>query len=171
MISLRPVQADDVLFLVEMLCEAAFPPGAERPQLDEAQNDPRLARWLDGWGRAGDLGVVAENEDDRVGAAWCRLFDDASVRLRGVIDEVTPELVVAVRPDARGRGIGCQLIAELINCAATAGFDGISLGVGETNPAVRLYRRLGFVEVHDGRKPWTMYRKLGGSVADSPTTG
>jgi [ribosomal protein S18]-alanine N-acetyltransferase len=157
---IRDAQADDLPFLTEMLYEAAFPPGVPRPDRDEALVDPRLARWLVGWGRRGDLGVVAVDGSRRRGAAWCRLFDDAEVRQRGLIDEKTPELVIAVEPDSRGRGIGGEMLGVLLQRAKDAGFAGISLGVGETNPAVQLYRRHGFRELDDGRKRWTMYRKL-----------
>ncbi len=122
--------------------------------------DPRLARWLEDWGRPGDIAVIATDGGRLVGAAWCRLFNDAATRERGVIDSETPELVIAVAPSSRGRGIGSRLLPALLARVRAAGFLGISLGVGETNPAIALYERHGFAKLDDGRRRWTMYCDL-----------
>jgi ribosomal protein S18 acetylase RimI-like enzyme len=55
---------------------------------------------------------------------------------------------LVVDPDVRGQGIGTRLIRELCHRGAPAlGCDEFSLFVLPRNPsAVRLYRRLGFVE-------------------------
>jgi ribosomal protein S18 acetylase RimI-like enzyme len=159
-IRVRDAESGDLSFLAEMLCEAAFPPEAERPPVSEVFADPRLARWVEGWGRAGDLAVIAAESDRLLGAAWCRLFDDAETRERGVIDSQTPELLIAVEPSSRGVGIGGRLLSALLVRVRAAAFPGVSLGVGETNPAIALYERHGFVKVDDGRKRWTMYCDL-----------
>ena len=161
-VRVRDTVNDDLPFLAEMLCEAAFPPGYPRPVAPEVMSDPRLVRWLENWGRAGDFGVLATDGEHLLGAAWCRLFDDAARRERGVIDNETPELVIAVEPRSRGAGIGGLLLAALIDRVRGAGFSGISLGVGETNPAIALYERHGFEKHEDGRRRWTMYRNLPG---------
>jgi ribosomal protein S18 acetylase RimI-like enzyme len=88
------------------------------------------------------------------------LFDDAAIRERGVIDNATPELVIAVAPSSRGAGVGGLLLDALVDRVRAAGFDGISLGVGEANPAIALYERHGFEKREDGRRRWTMYRDL-----------
>jgi [ribosomal protein S18]-alanine N-acetyltransferase len=159
-IRVRDAESGDLSFLAEMLCEAAFPPEAERQPASDVFADPRLARWVKNWGRAGDLGVIATESDRLLGAAWCRLFDDSETRERGVIDNQTPELIIAVEPSSRGVGIGGRLLTALLARVRGAGFAGISLGVGETNPAIALYERHGFVKVDDGRKRWTMYCDL-----------
>ncbi len=55
---------------------------------------------------------------------------------------------IALLPAARGRGIGCALIVELCREGARGGRP-VRLRVERRNPALRLYRRLGFVEVGD----------------------
>ncbi len=52
---------------------------------------------------------------------------------------------IALLPAARGRGIGGALIRRLCE----QGGRPVRLRVERTNPALRLYRRLGFVEVGD----------------------
>lgn len=73
-----------------------------------------------------------------------------------MLDSETPEVVLAVIADRRGEGIGGAFLEALIAQARTDGFKALSLGVGEANPAMRLYERHGFVRMDDGRKRWTM---------------
>ncbi len=55
---------------------------------------------------------------------------------------------IALLPDSRGRGIGGALIVELCREGARGGRP-VRLRVERRNPALGLYRRLGFVEVGD----------------------
>jgi GNAT superfamily N-acetyltransferase len=68
----------------------------------------------------------------------------------------TPEVVIAVAPTRRGEGIGDPLLDALIAKARDDGFAALSLGVAESNPAIRLYERHGFVRVETGGKRWTI---------------
>jgi mycothiol synthase len=54
---------------------------------------------------------------------------------------------VGVRPDQRGRGLGAVLVAEALRRMRAAGATEALLDVNVDNPAGRLYRRLGFVEI------------------------
>ncbi len=51
-------------------------------------------------------------------------------------------------PEHRGRGYGEPLLRDLMDEAAAAGKD-VSIHVEKHNPAMRLYRRLGFVTEED----------------------
>jgi ribosomal protein S18 acetylase RimI-like enzyme len=55
---------------------------------------------------------------------------------------------IAVLPEYRGRGIGTALLRGVLDEAASAGRR-VSIHVERSNPALRLYRRLGFSEVAD----------------------
>jgi ribosomal protein S18 acetylase RimI-like enzyme len=57
----------------------------------------------------------------------------------------------------RGRGIGTQLIKGLIEEAARAG-RAVTLGVVKSNPALRLYERLGFGTTHEDERKFYMRR-------------
>jgi ribosomal protein S18 acetylase RimI-like enzyme len=59
------------------------------------------------------------------------------------IDNEIPELAVAVTPGWEGRGLGTEMIETLVE-SARGRFRGIVLSSRAENPAVRLYRRLGF---------------------------
>ena len=156
---LRPATRDDLPFLREMLYEAAFWRGdGERPPIDEAFATPQLGRYLDGFGRAGDTGVIAVAEGgEPVGAAWYRRFSPREPGY-GFVDGATPELSIAVAPSHRGRGVGRLLLDALIDLAAAHGLPGLSLSVANDNPAKRLYERAGFEVVDDHGDSTTMRR-------------
>jgi GNAT superfamily N-acetyltransferase len=59
----------------------------------------------------------------------------------------------------RGQGIGTELIKGLITEAASAG-RAVALGVVKTNPALRLYERLGFRVTHHDERKFYMRRDL-----------
>jgi GNAT superfamily N-acetyltransferase len=145
MIEVRVATAEDEPFLREMLFLAPFvPPGTDPlPRLD--RDDPALTHYVDGYGRAGDLGVIASDDGTDVGAAWVRLLpaDDPGY---GYVDEVTPELTIAVVPEWRGRGVGTRLMEELLARTADE-FPAVSLSCDPANPAMRIYERLGFTAV------------------------
>ena len=153
----RPGRPEDLPFLREMLYAAAcWDPSRPQPSFDEALADPRNSRYLDGWGRPGDMAVVAEDAEQRpLGAAWYRLFDPA---LPGYafVDASVPELTIGVLSEYRGRGIGGALIRALLEAARAAGLPALSLSVERTNPAVGLYERVGFRRVGEEGGSWTM---------------
>ncbi len=55
---------------------------------------------------------------------------------------------IALLPEHRGRGIGTRLVQDVLD-EARASVRSVSLHVEETNPAKRLYERMGFVDVED----------------------
>lgn len=149
-------------FLRQMLYEAAFwRQDHERPPLDAALAQPDLAVYLDGWGRAGDIGLLAVVDGNLAGAVWVRSFDEHAHGY-GYLDEHTPELTIAVLPDHRRQGIATTLLAHLLE-APRLGAARVSLSVEPDNPALTLYRRSGFVEVDASDGSLTMVRALGGA--------
>jgi ribosomal protein S18 acetylase RimI-like enzyme len=62
---------------------------------------------------------------------------------------------LAVHPDARGQGIGTQLIQAVEALAQSEGKGRVTLEVEDINPrARRLYEQLGFVEDKFEKLPW-----------------
>jgi ribosomal protein S18 acetylase RimI-like enzyme len=55
---------------------------------------------------------------------------------------------IALLPAHRGKGLGAPLLRDLMDEAAAAG-KAVSIHVEKLNPAMRLYRRLGFVTEED----------------------
>ena len=108
--------AQDVRFLRDMLHHAYY--WKER-QPDEGPGPVQL--YVKAWGRPGDTAVIALLDGFPVGAAWFRLFKAGSPGY-GFVDERTPELAIAVVPNARGKGVGSALIDSLLERARTEGF-------------------------------------------------
>ena len=143
-IELRAAAGPDALFLTEMLVAAAFwRPDGPSGSVEQVLSQPQLAHYVTGWPRPGDLGVIAIEHQDPVGAAWLRLLpaDDPGY---GFVDADTPELAIGVLAAQRGRGVGTRLLGTLIDAAHQHRLPAISLSVERNNPARHLYHRAGF---------------------------
>lgn len=146
MLRTRPVSSNDLDFLWSMLFYAAHADEQPGASLESIRDDPELDRYLSDWGRTGDLGIVATDHHLPVGAGWLRLFTPEETHLVTYVDAEIPELAIAVEPSRIGQGIGSRLLDELLDRADRAGIPAIVLSARADNPAVRLYRRHGFVE-------------------------
>ena len=151
---IRKWSSADVPFMRSMLAHAY----AWRVNAFEA--DIPLTRYVDNWGRPGDVAIIAHETGNRVGAAWLRRFPSSEPGY-GFVDEQTPELTIAVVPSRRGKGFGHELMTGLLERARRAGYDALSLSVAKTSPAVSLYERYGFRSVAESDDALTMVAKLG----------
>jgi ribosomal protein S18 acetylase RimI-like enzyme len=157
----RVMRKSDPACLREFLYQAIFiPTGAEPPSRDVI-DDPQLFSYIKDFGtQVGDLGVVAEQNGQVVGAAWTRI-----IPAYGYIDAETPELAISVLPEFRGYGVGTKLMKKLFGVVRSNGYARTSLSVQKENPAVRFYKRLGYKTVSENDKAYIMVRDLGnGSV-------
>jgi ribosomal protein S18 acetylase RimI-like enzyme len=156
--TIRHAAPADEPFLWQMLYYAANMAEDGAASGDDAKPHPYLAKYVRGWGRAGDLGTIAVGEGAQpLGAAWVRLLIGAEKNYAAVADGV-PELAVAIRPQYIGQGIGAGLLARLLD-DARAIYPAVVLSVRAANPARRLYERLGFVVVD------TVVNRVGGESA------
>lgn len=144
-LDIRQVQPADMPFLWDMLWEAAaVDDGVRKKGKQVALALPEISRYLDAWGRPGDLGVVAYDElGRRLGAAWIRLFSPESPGYGFVAWDI-PELSIGVAENTRAKGVGGALLDALITIARMRGHRAISLGVNRRNRARMLYERKGF---------------------------
>ena len=141
---IRPLTKLDEPFLWEMLYQALYVPEGSPPFPREIVSEPEIAKYVCGWGRSGDLGFVLIDEASglSVGAVWIRLFGFQDPGY-GYVDDLIPELSIAMLPGYHNRGLGTQLLKHMLEEAAEQ-FSGLSLSVSSENPARRLYERLGF---------------------------
>ena len=135
--------------------------------LDESgqrvEEHPNLEQYHRNYGNFnGDIGVYAIVDSKIAGGAWSRMLADGF----GFIDTQTPELTFAVLPEFRNRGIGTQIINQLLNEIAKL-YPQVSLAVREENPAIKLYERLGFSKIEgsestniEGSISFKMVKKL-----------
>jgi GNAT superfamily N-acetyltransferase len=143
----------DVPFMRSMLAHAY---GWRVNALDA---DIPLTRYVDNWGRQGDVAVIAHETGNRVGAAWFRLFH-ASEPGYGFVDEQTPELSIAVVPSRRKHGLGQELLDALLEKARAEGHTQVSLSVEKDSPAVGFYERNGFTPAGESEGGLVMTRQL-----------
>jgi len=143
----------DVPFMRSMLAHAY----AWRVNALEA--DIPLTRYVDNWGREGDVAVIAHETGNRVGAAWFRLFRQDEPGY-GFLDERTPELSIAVVPSRRRHGVGQELLDALVDQARSAGHEQVSLSVEKDSPAVSFYERNGFTGGGESDGGLVMVRRL-----------
>ena len=156
-----PTRVADLPFLRRMLYEAAYwRDDPQRPPLDDALAVPEVAVYLEGWGRPGDVGLVAHVAAGPAGAVWVRRFDRHQHGY-GYLDAHTPELTLAVAQPYRRQGIGGQLVARLLADPRLRGTSRVSLSVEADNPAVTLYEHAGFEVVEEDGGAMTMVRGLG----------
>jgi ribosomal protein S18 acetylase RimI-like enzyme len=148
--------AQDVRFLRDMLHHAYY--WKERAPEDTGPGP--VALYVKAWGRPGDAAVIAIDGGFPVGAAWYRLFERGRPGY-GFVDEQTPELAIAVVPNARGKGIGAALLDALLDHARAEGHEAISLSVDRENAgAIALYERYGFERVGEEHDSVTMLASL-----------
>jgi GNAT superfamily N-acetyltransferase len=143
----------DVTFMRSMLAHAY---GWRVNALDA---DIPLTRYVDNWGRPGDLALIAHETGNRVGAAWLRLFP-ASEPGYGFVDEQTPELSIAVVPSRRRHGVGQELLDALLEKARDAGHAAVSLSVEQDSRAVDFYVRNGFEQTGEAQGGLVMRHSL-----------
>ncbi len=145
--TIRPAIPADEPILWDMLFYAANMAEDGATSSEAAQTHPYLAEFVVGWGRPGDLGVVAIEIAGgyALGAAWLRRLRGPERRYAAVADAV-PELAIAVAPAAIGQGVGGALLGGLLDLARGQ-YPAVALSVRERNPAKRLYERHGFVVV------------------------
>jgi GNAT superfamily N-acetyltransferase len=143
---IRDLREDELEFLQEMLYAALdWRPDVELPSMEWVIEHPQVVVFHEGWGRPGDIALVAELAGEKVGLVWYRLFTEEA-HGEGFVDEETPELAIAVVDGFRGRGIGGELLAAAHERARREGIARLSLSVDAENPAKRLYERFGYAD-------------------------
>jgi GNAT superfamily N-acetyltransferase len=157
--TIRAVIASDEPFLREMLYQSLYVPQGCAPFDRNVVNLPEIAKYVDGWGRAGDLGFIAVDSttNQPIGAVWMRLFTEAQ-KSYGYVAEDVPELGMALLPEYRGRGIGSALLRRALEMAAIS-HRAVSLSVFAENPARRLYERFRFEPVGKSESVVTMVKQ------------
>jgi GNAT superfamily N-acetyltransferase len=156
--TLRRAAQTDAMFLGDMLVEAAnWRAGGARPRHEDLTSTEHR-RYLAGWKRMSDDGLVATGEGDApVGAAWYRVLPQNDPGF-GFVAVAVPELIIGVHPLWRARGVGRELLREVVRLAGAQGHARISLSVERDNFARNLYRAEGFAVVRESATRDTMAR-------------
>jgi len=151
--------AQDIRFLRDMLHHAYY----WKERRPDAGPGP-VQLYVKAFGRPGDTVVIALVDGFPVGAAWYRLFKAAKPGY-GFVDEKTPELAIAVVPNARGKGVGSALLHALLERARAAGHETVSLSVDKKNTrAIHVYEEHGFSRAAESDDSLTMVCRLGSDL-------
>ena len=148
---IRPLRREDESLLWEILYQGLWSPGKKQPPSRQIAHRPEFARYVEGWGRAGDTGFVAHDKKDGslLGAVWLRRPIDKT--------HAPPELAFVVKPEHRRHGIGTALLTQLVR--ANSEQSTISLSFVAGKPVLRLYERFGFKVVEQKPDAVMMHRE------------
>jgi GNAT superfamily N-acetyltransferase len=142
--SIRPAASGDGAFMADMLVEAVnWSPEWKKQSRRRVLSTHKSAHYITGWPHDTDLGVIAEADGERIGAAWLR-FHPASDPGYGFVAAEVPELTIGVTVHWRGRGVARALLRVIAEQALLAGIRQISLSVERKNFAQKLYLSEGY---------------------------
>jgi GNAT superfamily N-acetyltransferase len=112
-------------------------------------------RYVDDFGRPGDVGVIAFSGGVQAGAAWWRYRPAADPGYGYVADDI-PELTVGVCPSHRRQRVATAMLLWLVGEARAARLPALSLSVEADNPALVVYQRAGFIVVEEADDALTL---------------
>lgn len=141
-LSLRRIEDADLPFLAELYASTRREELARVPWTEE-QREAFLHWQFEGQHRhylqyyPGCEFLVIEWQDERIGRIYVDRWDD-EIRL---VD-------ISLVPRHRGRGLGTALLRGLLDEGQERGLP-VTIHVEYNNPAMRLYRRLGFLLLED----------------------
>lgn len=158
--NIRKIKTHETDFLADMLYEAIFIPEGQDALPKDIIRDNSLSKYIDNWGKDQlDIAYVAEIDNQLVGAIWGRLFREENQGF-GFIDDKTPELSMAVKPDYRNKGVGTNMIKVIASEYKRIGVKYLSLSVDKANDASRLYQRLRCEITNETETSLTMRKAL-----------
>ena len=154
--SIRELRQDETKVLGTFLYEAIFIAEGVPVPSKESINQPELQVYVKDFGEnKGDLCLVAEVNNEIVGAVWVRIMNDY-----GHIDDETPSFAISLLKECRNYGIGTELMKQMLMKLKMQGYKQASLAVQKMNYAVRMYQRVGFEIVDENDEEYTMICRL-----------
>lgn len=159
--NIRPITEQDIPFLWITLYESLHVPEGKEPFSPDIVHEPSISKYVEDWGREGDLGYIAENAaGEPIGSITVRYFREGNPGFGYVSSEV-PELGMAILPAYRGQGLGTSLMKQMFAGLREQGIDRVSLSVDPGNTAaVKLYQRFGFKPVSEVGTSITMLAQV-----------
>ncbi len=158
--TIRKLNKTELSFLTDMLYEAIFVPEGHDPLPRKIIKDKSLSKYIEKWGKDKfDIALVMESNNQLVGAIWGRLLTDENKGF-GYVDNRTPELSMAVKPEYRNHGIGTKLMNKIASEYQKIGVECLSLSVDKANHASNLYKRIGYEIVEETETAWTMKKRI-----------
>ena len=149
------MKPEEYPLLSDFLYEAIFiPVGMQKPNRT-ITHQPELALYIEDFGQADDICLIAEIQGKAIGAIWSRIMNDY-----GHVDEETPSLAISLFEDCRNRGIGTMLMKAMLQKLKEAGYRQVSLSVQKANYAMHMYEKAGFRTMRENPEECVMVREL-----------
>ncbi|HUM56210.1 MAG TPA: GNAT family N-acetyltransferase [Bacillota bacterium] len=149
---IRPIKSNEIMLLADFLYESVFQPDIANPLPRTIIQEPSVWMYVEGFGsKKDDHCFVAEINGRIVGAVWVRC-----IKGFGHIDDSIPEFAIAVYPRYRRKGIGTKLMKRMLVYLRNQGYKRASLSVQKNNPAVKIYREVGFETVGENDHDYIM---------------
>lgn len=98
---------------------------------------------------------MAECSGKVVGAVWTRIMNDY-----GHVDDDTLSFAISLHKEYRGKGIGTQMMIQMLELLKKQGVRRASLAVQKANYAVNMYERVGFRTVDENEQEYIMVCEL-----------
>ncbi len=138
-LTIRPIRREEFPLLADFLYDAIYRSDPSSPLPRQIVEHPSLRIYIADFGSPTTAAWSRKRKGTSSEWSGCAAF-----RAYGYIGEGIPEFVLSVAAPCRGQGIGTRLMREMLQRLSAAGYPEASLSVQRRNPAVRLYRRLGF---------------------------
>ena len=153
---IRPLYPEEIHLLRDFLYEAIFIPEGVEPLPRDVVDLPELKLYIQDFGKKqDDCCLVVEYDGKVVGAVWTRIMNDY-----GHVDDETPSLSISLYKEYRNKGMGRQLMKEMMKLLESKGYHHVSLSVQKANYAVRMYLKLGFTIMKETEEEFIMVRDI-----------
>ena len=153
---IREIRSEEIPLLNDFLYEAIFiPEGVPVPPRSIIENEDLQVYVRDFGKKADDRCLVAEVEGKVIGAIWARIMNDY-----GHIADGIPSLAISLYKDYRHKGIGTDLLREMLQLLRRDGYPQVSLSVQKANYAFRMYLKAGFEVLKETEEEYLMVCRL-----------
>ena len=153
---IRPLRDEETHLLREFLYEAIYIPEGVEPPTKEIIDIPELKIYIKDFGKyKDDYCLVAETDHKVIGAVWARIMNDY-----GHIDNNTPSLSISLYREYRNKGIGTELMKEMLKLLRNKSYHQVSLSVQKVNYATNMYLKLGFNIIRETDEEFIMVKNM-----------
>ena len=153
---IREIRSDEIPLLEDFLYEAIFIPEGTNPPPKSIINSEELQIYIRDFGMSpDDKCLVAETDGKIVGAVWSRIMNDY-----GHVGDGIPSLAISLYKEFRNKGIGTELLRQMLQHLRREGYANVSLSVQKENYATNMYVKAGFAIVKETEEEYIMVCKL-----------
>ena len=154
--SIREIRMLETPLLEDFLYEAIFIPEGFAPPPRSIIKNEDLQVYVRDFGLSpDDKCLVAEADGKIVGAVWSRIMEDY-----GHVADGVPSIAISLYKEYRNRGIGTELLHQMIQLLRREGYEKVSLSVQKENYASKMYLKAGFDVLRETEEEYIMVLDL-----------